>query len=112
MNGQSSDALSHSGHAEAPAESTGRKRITRWGKGAYAGVIAGALFITVEMFLIEAFGKGNIWDPVRLSASIAMGNRVVATSEPFTFDIFFVGMLVHFVLSIWYAVVLGMLIRK
>src|SRR5260221_1721980 len=109
MSAQSSNVSSHPHIQAQPAE---RKRITRWGKGAYAGVIAGALFITVEMFLIEAFGKGSIWDPVRLSASIAMGNRVVATSEPFTFAIFFVGILVHFVLSIWYAVVLGMLIRK
>ena len=89
-----------------------RKRITRWAKGAWSGVIAGALFMTVEMFLTEAFGRGSIWDPVRLSASIALGDRAVATSTPFTFDIFFVGILVHFMLSIWYAVVLGMLIYK
>ena len=89
-----------------------RKRIIRWGKGAFAGVIAGALFISLEMALLVLFGKGDIWDPVRLSASITLGNRAVATSTPFTFDIFFVGITMHFVLSILYATVLGMLIRK
>ncbi len=89
-----------------------RKRITRWTKGVWAGVIAGGLFMTLEMFLIQVFGRGNMWDPVRLSASIAMGNRAVAASTPFTFDIFMVGMLVHFVVSIWYAVVLGLIIRR
>ena len=89
-----------------------RKRITRWGKGAFAGVIAGMLFMTVEMGLMKVFGGGNIWDPVRLSASITLGNRAVATSTPFTFDIFFIGMMMHFLLSILYAVILGMLIRK
>ena len=112
MNLQSSSISSHDAHPLAHARVPERKRITRWGKGAIAGLIAGALFITVEMFLMEAFGRGNMWDPLRLSASITLGDRAVATSTPFTFDILFVGMLMHFVLSIWYAVVLGMLIRK
>jgi hypothetical protein len=87
-------------------------RITHWGKAIFAGLIAGALFVAVEMFLLGITGKGSLWEPVCLSASITLGNRAVATSTPFTFDIFFVGMLMHFVLSIWYAAVLGMLIRK
>lgn len=89
-----------------------RKRITRWGKGAVAGVIAGALFLAVEMVLLKVFGGGNIWVPLRLSASITLGNRAVATSTPFTFDIFFIGMMMHFLLSILYTVVLGMLIHN
>ena len=112
MNMQSGSISSHNAHPLTQAQAPERKRITRWGKGAVAGLIAGALFITVEMFLMEAFGRGNMWDPLRLSASITLGDRAVATSTPFTFDILFVGMLMHFVLSIWYAVVLGMLIRK
>jgi len=112
MNVQSANISSHNAHPFPQTEAPQRKRITRWGKGAFAGLIAGALMITVEMFLMEALGQGNIWDPVRLSASITLGNRAVSTSTPFTFDIFFVGMLMHFVLSIWYAVVLGMLIRR
>src|SRR5579871_1498576 len=89
-----------------------RRRVTRWTKGGFVGVVAGALFMAVEMFLVLAFGNGSIWDPVRLSASIAIGSRTVTASSPFTFDIFFIGMLVHFVLSIFYAVVLGMIIRR
>jgi hypothetical protein len=106
---QSSSSLVH---PTATTRAPERKRITRWGKGAFAGLIAGALFITLEMALLELFGKGNIWDPVRLSASIALGNRAVATSTPFTFDIFFVGIMIHFIMSILYAVILGMVIHK
>jgi hypothetical protein len=58
------------------------------------------------------FGNSAIWDPVRLSASIAMGNAVVASERPITTDILFVGLLVHFLLAIWYAVLLGMLVHK
>src|ERR1051325_12235969 len=78
-----------------------QQRVTRWGKGAVAGLLAGTLLVTVEMFLTGLSGRGTLWDPLRLSASIAMGDRAVATSEPFAFNIFFLGMLVHFVLSVW-----------
>jgi hypothetical protein len=53
-----------------------------------------------------------MWEPVRLSASVVMGDRAVATSAPFTFDIFFLGIFMHFVLSILYTVILGMIIRR
>jgi hypothetical protein len=112
MKAQSSQVLSHSTQAQVPERDLGRKRIARWGKGAYAGIIAGALFLALEMFLIGAFGSENVWDPVRLSASIAMGNAVVASTKPITSDILFIGLMVHFLLSIWYAVLLGMLIHK
>ena len=112
MKAQSSQILSHSAQAQVPERDLGRKRITRWGKGAYAGIIAGALFLTLEMFLIKVLGGGHLWDPVRLSASIAMGNGAVASERPITSDILFVGLLVHFLLSIWYAVLLGILIHK
>lgn len=89
-----------------------RKRVTRWTKGGFVGLIAGALFLMVEMLLLELFKQADIWTPVRLSASITLGNRAVAIAAPLTTDIVFVGLLMHFILSIWYAVVLGLLIRK
>jgi hypothetical protein len=110
MNGHS-NVVAESMRAQEQAPAEGRKRITRWGKGAYAGIIAGALFLALEMFLIKATGRGGLWDPVRLSASIAMGNAVVAHERPITSDIMFIGMLVHFLLAIWYAVLLGMLVH-
>lgn len=88
-----------------------RKRVTRWIKGGWVGAIAGALFLSVEMFLMGAC-RGDMWEPVRLSASIVMGNRVAATSAPLSFDIVFTGIFMHFVLSILYAVILGMIIRR
>jgi hypothetical protein len=111
MNGHS-NVVSESMRSQEHVPAEGRKRITRWGKGAYAGIIAGALFLALEMFLIRATGRGGFWDPVRLSASIAMGNAVVASERPITSDIIFIGMLVHFLLAIWYAVVLGMVVHK
>ena len=112
MAAQHAHSIPHSGQPISHPEVPERHRISRWGKASFAGVIAGSLFTTVEMFLIGASGRGTIWDPIRLSASIAMGDRAIAQSTPFTFDIFFVGILMHYTLSVLYAVVLGMLVRK
>ena len=89
-----------------------RRRITRWIKGAWTGLIAGTLFLGVQMLLAAIFSQGGIWDALRLSASVALGSGAVATSVPFTIRILLIGLLVHFLLSIWYAVVLGMIIRN
>jgi hypothetical protein len=112
MNVQSPTISSPDAHRLTQAQRPERKRITRWGKGAIAGLIAGALSITVEMALMKASGRGNVWAPMRLSASITMGSWAAADSTPFTFDIFFLGIMMHAVLSILCAVVLGMLIHK
>ena|SRR5579862_1681 len=89
-----------------------QKRIIHWTRSAFAGVIGGALLITLEMFLLPLAGKGTMWDPVRLSASIALGNNAITMSHPFTFDIFFVGTFMHLVLSVLYAAILGLVIRR
>ena len=89
-----------------------RRRITRWIKGAWTGLIAGTLFLAVQMLLAAVFSKGGVWDALRLSASVALGSQAVATAVPMSFRIFIMGLFVHFLLSIWYAVVLGMLISN
>jgi hypothetical protein len=88
------------------------RRITRWAKGVWAGLVSGTLFLTVEMFLLEALGRGSMWEPLRRSAAIAMGPAVVEAPRAFTADIFVVGALLHYTVAICYAVILGMLIRK
>ena len=89
----------------------GRRRITRWTKGAWTGLIAGTIAIILEMVLSQVTAADRFWNPVRLSASIALGNRAVLHSSPFTFDIFFVGLLVHYVVCVLCAVILGMIIH-
>jgi hypothetical protein len=78
----------------------------------WSGLAAGTLAVLLEMVLLQASGRADIWGPLRLSASIILGDRVVTTSAPFSFTIFFVGTLVHYTAAILYAMVLGMIIRK
>ncbi len=67
--------------------------------GIVGGLIAGLVFIMVEMILVPTVGGGSAFGPPRMIAAIVMGEGVLpppATFEPVSF---FVAMIVHFVLS-------------
>lgn len=76
----------------------------------WAGLIAGMVFLVMEMVLITIAAGGSAWAPPRMMAAIAMGSDVLpGPDNPPTFDlgIVLVGMAVHFVLSVALAIVLG-----
>lgn len=74
-----------------------------WKAAVWAGLIAGAVFLMLEMALV-AFVQGmSPWAPPRMMAAIAMGEGVLPPMEgPVTFDpiVMMVALIVHFVLSI------------
>ena len=72
----------------------------------WASIIAGIVFVIMEMVLIAAVGNGMVWGPPRMMAAIAMGEGVLPPPATFDFVIVMVGMIVHFILSI----VLGLIL--
>lgn len=81
-----------------------------WSAAMWAGLIAGLVFVIMEMILVATAGGGSAWGPPRMMAAMVMGEGVLPGPEnPPTFDIgiFLVGMIVHFVLSIVLALVLA-----
>lgn len=81
-----------------------------WGAAVSAGLLAGLVFVIMEMILVATAGGGSAWGPPRMMAAIVMGNEVLPGPEnPPTFDfgIFIVGMIVHFVLSVVLALILA-----
>src|SRR5438093_1382683 len=71
-----SNVSSQPGGGRASGQVRERKRITRWMKGGYVGVIAGALFIAVEMFLMEASGRAGFGSGVTCLRGRIGGFRV------------------------------------
>ncbi len=74
----------------------------------WASLIAGAVFLVMEMMLIMLAGDGNVWGPPRMMAAIVMGTDVLpppATMDP---TIVMVGMMVHFALSVVLGIILGL----
>ena len=70
-----------------------------WRRGAVGGLVAGLVFVMMEMALVPTVGGGELWGPPRMMGAIVLGSD--ALPPPATFDaaIVMVGMLVHFALS-------------
>lgn len=65
-----------------------------------AGVIAGAVFMMLEMIMVPVFMGGSPWGPPRMIAAIAMGEGVLPPPAAFDAVIMMVAMLIHFALSV------------
>jgi hypothetical protein len=75
-----------------------------------AGIIAGAVFIILEMTMVPSFAGGSPWGPPRMIAAIVAGKTVlptIGTQATFNLGIFIVAMLVHFILSAIFALILA-----
>ncbi|MGH7447833.1 MAG: hypothetical protein ACREK1_05460 [Longimicrobiales bacterium] len=88
-----------------------------WKTAILAGVIAGVVFLVMEMMLMPLFGFApNMWAPPRMIAAIGLGEGVLPMPEgpPPTFDfmVVMVAMMIHFATSILFAVVVSYIIRR
>lgn len=86
-------------------------RFIDWKAALLAGLIAGALFMMVEMFMVAVFEGQSPWAPPRMIAAMVLGKDVLM---PPTFDvgILMTAMMIHFPLSLVYALVLSVLLRR
>ncbi len=67
--------------------------------GALAGLIAGAVFMMMEMGLVALSG-GSPWGPPRMIAAIVMGEGVLPPPASFDLMIMMAAMAIHLMLSI------------
>lgn len=92
------------------AHDTARRAAFNWSAAVWAGLIAGLVFVMMEMILVTTAGGGSAWGPPRMMAAMVMGKDVLPGPEnPPSFDLWIVviGMVVHFVLSVVLALVLA-----
>lgn len=81
-------------------------------EGIWSGLIAGAVFIVVEMAMIALFMGESGWAPVKMIAGIVMGRNAVFPLHFFDIGVVVSGFLIHFVLAAVYAVILVTIIRR
>ena len=65
-----------------------------------AGLIAGLVFMILEMLLVATVGGGSPWAPPRMIGAIVMGEGVLPPPATFDLVVFMVAMLIHFALSV------------
>ena len=76
-----------------------------WPAAVYSGLIAGAIFLMLEMIMVPLFLGESAWGPPRMIAAIVLGKDVLPPPATFHLGIFTAAMSVHFSLSIIYAVI-------
>jgi uncharacterized membrane protein YagU involved in acid resistance len=89
--------------------------VTDWKAGVWAGVIAGVVFMMLEMSMVWLFMGESPWAPPHMIAAMALGKDVLpqpGTWAPFDMKILITAMLVHFPLSIAYGLIGAWLMHR
>jgi uncharacterized membrane protein YagU involved in acid resistance len=83
-----------------------------WRAAIVAGLIAGAVFLMFEMIMMPLFMGVSPWAPPRMMAAIVLGQGVLPPPDTFDFGLVMVAMMVHVVLSIVYAFIIGFFVQE
>jgi len=77
----------------------------------WAAIIAGIVFMMLEMIMVAVFKGESPWGPPRMIAAIGMGKGVLPPPATFDAGIMMVAMLIHFGLSVVLAFVFAFIAR-
>ncbi len=83
-----------------------------WSAAIWSGIIAGAVFMMLEMVLVPVFLGGSPWGPPRMIAAIGMGKSVLPPPDSFALVPVMVAMAIHFVLAVVLAVILALMVKR
>lgn len=81
-----------------------------WKAAVWAGIIAGLVFMMLQMALMVMLQGQSPWGPPRMMAAMVLGKGVLPQmGQPATFDpmIMMVAMVIHMMMSIIFGIVLG-----
>lgn len=82
-----------------------------WKSAITAGIIAAAVMLILELIMNPLFLDAPIWGPPRMMAAIVLGEGVLPPPATFDLGVILAAMVVHFSLSIIFAVILALIIR-
>lgn len=88
------------------------RQVVDWRAAFWSGLIAGALFLFVNLVVLPLLIGGNAWVIVRLFASIVLGDGILAPPATFDFTALVVALVTHFMLSIFYAMLIAYVIHR
>lgn len=85
---------------------------TDWRAAISAGVIAGIVFMMLEMLMVVLFMDQSPWGPPRMMAAMVLGKEVLPPPANFDADIMMTAMMIHLPLSIVYGLILGWIVHR
>lgn len=83
-----------------------------WKAAVWAGLVAGIVFMMLEMVLVATLGGGSPWGPPRMIGAMLLGPEVLPPPATFDVGVFLVAMVIHFILSIILAFPLAWVISR
>lgn len=83
-----------------------------WKAAIWAGIIAGVVFMMLEMVLVGTVGGQSPWGPPRMIAAMALGKDVLPPPATFELGVMMVAMIIHIMMSIVLGFVLGWAISR
>jgi len=83
----------------------------RWTTAILSGIIAGAVFLILALALVPVILSGSPWELPRMIAAIVLGAGVL-TPATFATGIILTAVLLHFFLSIVYAIIFALLFSR
>lgn len=89
--------------------------VTDWKAGAWAGLIAGLVFVMLEMGMVWIIEGQSPWGPPHMMAAMALGKEVLpaeGTWAPFDLKIMMVAMMIHLPMSIAYGLIGAWLVHR
>lgn len=91
---------------------TRMRQVVDWRAAVWAGIIGGALFFILQMILVPLFTVGSPWVMSRRIAAMVLGPGVLPPPDTFNLGIVLLALVIHFILSILYAVILAIIIHR
>jgi hypothetical protein len=88
------------------------RQVVDWSAAVMAGLIAGTAFLLINIVVFESDYGGTAAIPIRYMASIVMGEDVLPPPATFETGVVIVGLLVHYVLSVFFALILALIIHR
>lgn len=79
-----------------------------WGAAIKASLIAGVVFLILELALVETVGGESMWGPPRMIGAILLGEDVLPPPATFHPASFAAALVVHIALSILYGVIFAL----
>ena len=87
-------------------------QVINWGAAVKAGIIAGLIFLILEMVLVATVGGDSPWAPPRMIGAIVLGEGVLPPPATFDATAVVAAMVVHFALAILYAAIFAFVAEK
>ena len=87
-------------------------QLVDWSAAAWAGLIGGAVYFLMNLFVTPAIVGGNAWVQVRLLASIVLGPRVLAPPASFDAAALAVALLVNFAVALLFALLVAWVLHR